>query len=89
MRGVEPDEVGQGERTHRVCAPEFHGQVDLLGRSYVLDRHLVNVGASVGFAVCPTDGEDEGAILKNADLAMYAAKARGRGGLRVWKANGY
>jgi diguanylate cyclase (GGDEF)-like protein len=54
--------------------------VDLLGRSYVLDGHLVNVGASVGFAICPTDGEDEGTILKNADLAMYAAKARGRSG---------
>jgi diguanylate cyclase (GGDEF)-like protein/PAS domain S-box-containing protein len=35
----------------------------------------VFVGASVGIAVAPTDGEDFGALLHLADLRMYEAKA--------------
>jgi len=52
--------------------------VDLLGRSYLLEGHLINIGASVGVALCPTDGDDDGTILKNADLALYRAKTEGR-----------
>jgi diguanylate cyclase (GGDEF)-like protein len=53
--------------------------VDLLGRSYLLEGHLINIGASIGVALCPTDGEDDSTILKNADLALYRAKQEGRG----------
>lgn len=35
------------------------------------------VGASIGVSVYPDDGEDYTAILKNADIAMYAAKRTG------------
>jgi len=52
--------------------------VDLLGRSYLLEGHLINIGASVGVALCPMDGADDNAILKNADLALYRAKQEGR-----------
>ena len=52
--------------------------VDLLGRSYLLEGHLINIGASVGVALCPTDGDDDGELLKNADLALYRAKQEGR-----------
>jgi diguanylate cyclase (GGDEF)-like protein len=53
--------------------------VDLLGRSYLLEGHLINIGASIGVALCPTDGDDDSTILKNADLALYRAKQEGRG----------
>jgi diguanylate cyclase (GGDEF)-like protein len=53
--------------------------VDLLGRSYLLDGHLINIGASVGIALCPMDGAEDNVILKNADLALYRAKQDGRG----------
>ena len=38
----------------------------------------VHVSASVGIAMYPDDGENFGHLLKNADTAMYRAKAQGR-----------
>jgi len=40
--------------------------------------HQVTTDASIGIAIAPQDGSDLDQILKNADLAMYAAKAAGR-----------
>jgi diguanylate cyclase (GGDEF)-like protein/PAS domain S-box-containing protein len=40
--------------------------------------HQVTTDASIGIALAPQDGTDLDQILKNADLAMYAAKAAGR-----------
>ena len=53
--------------------------VDLIGRTYIIDGHMMNVGASVGIALAPADGTDLNVLLKNADLALYRAKADGRG----------
>ena len=44
--------------------------------------HQVTSDASVGVAVAPQHGTDLDQILKNADLAMYAAKSAGR---RTWR----
>jgi diguanylate cyclase (GGDEF)-like protein len=59
--------------------------VDLIGRTYLLEGHLINVGASVGIALTPDDGQDYGEIVKNADLALYGAKQDGRGTFRFFK----
>lgn len=53
--------------------------VDLIDRPFVIEGHAVNVGASVGIALAPADGDDPGQLLKNADLALYRAKLDGRG----------
>ncbi len=50
---------------------EVSRPIMLMGRDW-------QVGASLGVALYPTDGEDAPTLLKHADIAMYAAKARGR-----------
>ncbi|WP_110351606.1 GGDEF domain-containing phosphodiesterase [Methylobacterium sp. B4] len=59
--------------------------VDLVGRTYVVDGHMLNVGVSVGVALSPADGADADDLLKHADLALYRAKAEGRGTYRFFE----
>ena len=53
--------------------------VDLIGRAYAVEGHMLHIGASVGVAIAPGDGHEPDVLLKNADLALYRAKAEGRG----------
>jgi len=46
--------------------------------------HELVVSASVGVALFPRDGEDVDSLLRKADLAMYAAKAKGGNGWRAY-----
>ncbi len=45
---------------------------------YALQRNTVHISVSAGVAFYPRDAADAATLLKNADLAMYASKARGR-----------
>ena len=49
-----------------------------LQASPVTVEHEFFVGASIGISVFPQDGEDGDTLMKNADVAMYRAKERGR-----------
>ncbi|MDD2845807.1 MAG: EAL domain-containing protein [Rhodoferax sp.] len=49
-----------------------------IGHPIVLSGREFQVGASLGVAMFPSDGEDAQQLLKHADVAMYAAKDRGR-----------
>jgi len=53
--------------------------VDRLSERYEIDRHLVEIGASIGIATTATSGANIDVLLKNADMALYRAKADGRG----------
>ncbi|WP_280952018.1 EAL domain-containing protein [Methylobacterium sp. V23] len=59
--------------------------VDLVGRTYMVDGHLLTIGASVGVALAPNDGLDTDKLLKNADLALYRAKLDGRATYRFFE----
>jgi diguanylate cyclase (GGDEF)-like protein len=59
--------------------------VDVLGRPYLIDGHLVNIGASVGVALAPRDGREHSQLLRSADLALYQAKKAGRGTFSVFE----
>jgi predicted signal transduction protein with EAL and GGDEF domain len=50
-----------------------------LGENFALRGHDIALGASVGIAVFPHDGASADELLRHADMAMYAAKQRGRG----------
>jgi diguanylate cyclase (GGDEF)-like protein/PAS domain S-box-containing protein len=50
----------------------------MLAQPIVLGTHEVFVSASIGIVLYPRDGEDLDTLLKNADVAMYHAKAQGR-----------
>jgi diguanylate cyclase (GGDEF)-like protein len=52
--------------------------VEHLSERYKIDNHLVEIGASVGIAMT-SDGVSADTLLKNADMALYRAKADGRG----------
>ncbi len=55
-----------------------------LGQPIGIGDQTVEVGASVGIAVCPNDGTDPDALLRAADIAMYRAKEEGRGAFRFF-----
>ncbi|RYZ01093.1 MAG: diguanylate cyclase [Comamonadaceae bacterium] len=49
-----------------------------------VEGHHLQVGASVGVALFPAGGQDADSLLRNADSAMYVAKANGAVGVRVF-----
>ncbi len=53
--------------------------LDSLAAPIVIEGHELHVAASVGISRFPEDGADAETLLKHADLAMYHAKAEGRG----------
>ncbi len=76
-------EIGSGLPSHvGILAGRI---VEALGAPFDLDGHEVVVGASLGVAVAPADGADPDQLLKNADMALYRAKADGRGVFRFFE----
>ncbi|MCW5695146.1 MAG: EAL domain-containing protein [Bauldia sp.] len=59
--------------------------IEAISAPYELDGHHVTIGASIGIALAPGDGDDPDQLLKNADLALYRAKADGRGTFRFFE----
>ncbi len=52
--------------------------VDTVGKPFDLDGNEVVTSASIGISIYPDDSEDIHTLLKNADLALYRSKAKGR-----------
>ncbi len=53
--------------------------VSVMALPFEVGEHRVLVGTSVGVALSPGDGVDPDELLKKSDLALYDAKAAGRG----------
>ena len=53
---------------------------------HAIDQHELHVTASIGISVYPDDGLDAETLIKNADTAMYQAKANGAPGPPVLQA---
>ena len=59
--------------------------IDAIGRPFDLDGHQVVVGVSIGAAMAPVDAKNPDQLLKHADMALYRAKADGRGTYRFFE----
>ena len=59
--------------------------LEALRKPYDLDGHQLVADASIGIAIAPDDGHEPDQLLKNADLALYGAKADGRGTYRFFE----
>lgn len=68
------DAAAVAERVVRAMATPF----------VVADRH-VTIGASVGIAVAPQDGDNADRLMKSADLALSRAKAEGGGAFHFFE----
>jgi diguanylate cyclase (GGDEF)-like protein/PAS domain S-box-containing protein len=55
-----------------------------ISQPYTIEGSRCLIGASVGVAVSPYDGEGAEELVRNADLALYAAKGGGRGRFRFF-----
>lgn len=55
-----------------------------ISRVVCLRGHSIRVGASMGMAFYPNDGDNAQELMKRADVAMYAAKASGKGTYRFF-----
>ena len=53
--------------------------IENLSQPYSIEESRVSIGSSVGIALCPDDGSTSEELIRNADLALYAAKDGGRG----------
>lgn len=53
--------------------------VERLGQPFTLNEQRVIIGTSIGLALAPEDGSSADDLLKAADIALYNAKAEGRG----------
>lgn len=58
-----------------------------LSHPYSIDGSRCIIGASVGIAVSPFDGQSSEELVRNADLALYAAKGGGRGRFRFYSSD--
>jgi diguanylate cyclase (GGDEF)-like protein len=59
--------------------------VEIVGRPQPLEDQSMHVGVSVGIAIAPDHGLDPDELMKCADLALYRAKARGRGAYQLFE----
>jgi diguanylate cyclase (GGDEF)-like protein len=56
----------------------------VIGKAFTLIGHEFRVTASIGISVYPQDGQDEQTLTKNADIAMYQAKAEGKNNFQFY-----
>jgi diguanylate cyclase (GGDEF)-like protein len=68
-------------------ATELAGKIiEAVSQPFEVLGHQVNIGTSIGIAMAPSDGREPDQLLRNADMALYRAKAEGRGSYHFFQA---
>ena len=58
--------------------------LETIATPYEIDGHGIIICASAGISIGPADGDGPDLLIRNSDLALYAAKAAGRGKFRLF-----
>jgi len=58
--------------------------LELIGQPFHIKESELQVGASIGISLFPSDGDDMISLLKNADTAMYRAKEKGKNNFQFY-----
>ena len=69
------EDIADGREALRIAEK----MLGLLSASFDVAGHEVHLSGSIGICVYPDDGEDGETLVRNADTAMFRAKAQGRG----------
>jgi diguanylate cyclase (GGDEF)-like protein len=64
-----------------------HRLMQAVAEPVLIQGHEVRVTPSLGVSLFPRDGDDIETLLRNADLAMYTAKERGRNDLAFYESD--
>jgi len=59
--------------------------IEAVRQPFVVDDEPISIGVSIGIAMAPINGTRPDQILRNADLALYRAKAEGRSVFRFFE----
>jgi EAL domain-containing protein (putative c-di-GMP-specific phosphodiesterase class I) len=78
--------AGSGQRVVLVNGRRFLDVLCVLRRPVAIGQHTISPDASVGIALS-TGRDTAESMLRNADLAMYAAKDAGKGVIEVFRAS--
>lgn len=79
IAAARPDRAALGKLSHEI--------IYALSQPYWLDGQRVVIGASIGIAIAPGDGATSDALIRSADLALYASKNGGRGRYQFYSKN--
>ena len=67
-------QVGGGEDAEKIAQKI----ITALERPFYIDNHELFISVSIGISLFPNDGETIDGLVKNADIAMYHTKSRGK-----------
>ena len=82
--GDEFEVVIVGECRRDALADIARGIVAALSQPYHIAGSSISIGCSIGIAIAPDNGDTSETLVRNADLALYAAKGDGRGTHRFY-----
>jgi diguanylate cyclase (GGDEF)-like protein/PAS domain S-box-containing protein len=85
LGGDEFQVIIPGERSHEALVAIAREIIAVLSQPYDIRGQSVVIGASVGIACAPDDGASSDVLIRNVDLALYAAKDAGRGVARFYE----